>query len=389
MTKNFYLLLCLFTVVGITSCDDDEDMTINTSRADVMSDYADLVLANYEAASTDAVALDAAIDAFITTPTAVTQQAAKDAWLVARESYGPTEAYRFANGPIDGEINGEEGPEGLLNSWPLDEAYIDYVEGDGDAGIINSPVEFPSITKDALAALNGNGGEENVSVGYHAIEFLLWGQDLTAPSERIAGLRPHTDFVDGGTAGNADRRRAYLKACSELLLDHLQILIDQWEVGGPYRTTFTALNQEDALSNMMTAIATLSKSELAGERVFVAYDNRDQEDEHSCFADNTHRDLRLNYDGIRDVYFARAINDVEGASIADLVEEANAGLAAEILAQFDAAEMAVYATAIPFDFAISDDGARPDVLTAVTALRTLGDKIVEGGDAIDIEVRTE
>ncbi|MEL7161752.1 MAG: imelysin family protein, partial [Bacteroidota bacterium] len=189
--------------------------------------------------------------------------------------------------------------------------------------------------------------------------------------------------------GNADRRRAYIKACSELLLDHLQILIDQWDANGPYRATFLALDDETALSNMMTAIATLSKSELAGERVFVAYDNRDQEDEHSCFADNTHRDLRLNYDGIRDVYFARAINDTEGRSIADLVGEANATLAAEILAQFDAAEMAVYGTAIPFDFAISDDGARPDVLAAVTALRTLGDKIVEGGDAIDIVVRTE
>ncbi|MEL7160226.1 MAG: imelysin family protein [Bacteroidota bacterium] len=389
MTKYFYLLLSLFVVAGITSCDDDEDMTMGTDRADVMTDYADLVLSNYEAARADAIALDAAIDAFIATPTAATQQAAKDAWLTARESYGPTEAYRFANGPIDGEINGEEGPEGLLNSWPLDEAYIDYVDGDGDAGIINSPVEFPNITKAALEAINGDGGEENVSVGYHAIEFLLWGQDLTAPSERMAGLRPHTDFVDGGTAGNADRRRAYIKACSELLLDHLQILIDQWDANGPYRATFLALDDETALSNMMTAIATLSKSELAGERVFVAYDNRDQEDEHSCFADNTHRDLRLNYDGIRDVYFARAINNTEGRSIADLIEEANATLAAEILAQFNAAEMAVNTTAIPFDFAISDDGARPDVLTAVTELRTLGDKIVEGGDAINIVVRTE
>ncbi|WP_222707002.1 imelysin family protein [Neolewinella aurantiaca] len=388
MTKYFYLLLSMCIVMSFTSCEDDDDITLLTSQDEVKADYADLVLSNYEAARADAVTLDAAIAAFIADPTATTQQAAKDAWLAARESYGPTEAYRFANGPID-VIDGEEGPEGLLNSWPLDEAYIDYVDDDSDAGLINSPALLPTITKDALADLNGQGGEENVSVGYHAIEFLLWGQDLTAPSALEAGQRSFTDFVDGGTADNQDRRRAYLKACSELLLDHLQILIDQWAVGGPYRTAFLAQDDATSLSDMMTAIATLSKSELAGERVFVAYDNRDQEDEHSCFSDNTHRDLRLNYDGIRDVYLARAINDVEGASIADLILEADPVLAGEIFAHLEAAELAVYETAIPFDYAISDDSTRPNVLAAVTALRALGDKIVEGGDAIGIEVRIE
>jgi putative iron-regulated protein len=138
----------------------------------------------------------------------------------------------------------------------------------------------------------------------------------------------------------------------------------------------------------MTAIATLSKSELAGERVFTAYDNRDQEDEHSCFADNTHRDLRLNFNGIRDVYLGRN-GALEGTSINDLVFEANPTLGASIMGQLNTAQIAVYGTAIPFDFAISDDATRPDVIAAVTALRTLGDRIVEGGSAIGIEVRIE
>jgi putative iron-regulated protein len=173
-----------------------------------------------------------------------------------------------------------------------------------------------------------------------------------------------------------------------LLLDHLQILIDQWVPNGPYRTTFLAQDDETNLSNIMTAIATLSKSELAGERVFTAYDNRDQEDEHSCFADNTHRDLRLNFNGIRDVYLGRN-GALEGASINDLVFEANPTLGASIMGQLNTAQTAVYGTAIPFDFAISDDATRPDVIAAVTALRTLGDRIVEGGSAIGIEVRIE
>ncbi len=384
--KNFFLLL--LSLAFIASCSSDDDAgTENIETVDVLEQYSDLVLDAYQAAYNDAVAMQTAIDNFVADPTAANMQLAKNAWLTARESYGPTEAFRFANGPID-VIGTEEGPEGLLNSWPLDEAYIDYVEGAANAGIINDPAGFPDLSKDFLASINGDGGEENVSVGYHAIEFLLWGQDLDAPSALTAGDRPFTDFVDGGTAANQDRRREYLKNCASLLLDHLQILLDQWQAGGPYRSTFLAADEKENLSHILTAIATLSKSELAGERVFTAYDNRDQEDEHSCFSDNTHRDLRLNFDGIRLVYLG--INGSKiGPSLHDLVAQEDAALADEIVAQMDKAQMDVYGTAIPFDFAISDDSARPQVLQAVNSLRDLGDKFVEAGTALGVTVSTD
>lgn len=388
MKNLFTLLLTGLTVLSFYSCDkNDDEGTDGVENAAVISNYADLVAQAYQAAYDDAVALQTAIDAFVADPTEANMTAAKDAWLQARESYGPTEAFRFAQGPID-IIDGEEGPEGLLNSWPLDENYIDYVDGASDAGIINDPVTFPTIDKALLESLNGEGGEENVSVGYHAIEFLLWGQDITSPESLEAGKRPYTDYVDGGTADNQDRRGAYLKICAELLIDHLDILVKQWNANGAYRSTFLALNENEALGNMLTAIATLSKSELAGERIFTAYDNQDQEDEHSCFSDNTHRDIRLNFDGIKQVYLG--IKGTEtGASIHDLIEQENADLAAAISAQLDLAETAVYATGTPFDFAIVDGNERPKVLESVTALRTLGDKFVEGGAAIGLTVGTD
>ncbi len=388
MHKSYRLPFALLFLLCTACVDDEQPITPDaTSREAVIERYADLVLDNYQAARADALTLDAAIGVFVAEPTAERLQLARTAWLAARESYGPTEAYRFANGPID-VIDGEEGPEGLLNSWPLDEAYIDYVAGDSTAGLINAPAGFPTLTKESLAEINGAGGEENVSVGYHAIEFLLWGQDLTVPTERKAGQRPYTDFVDGGTAPNADRRRAYLTATSALLLDHLQLLIEQWEAAAPYRTTFLALDQKTALGNMMTAIATLAKSELAGERIFMAYDNRDQEDEHSCFSDNTHRDIRLNFAGIRDVYLGR-IESAEGPSLDDLVSEADTELGTSVREQLLVTEAAIEATAIPFDLAISNDDDRPAVLAAVTALRTLGDRIAQAGNAIGVEVGTE
>ena len=142
-------------------------------KTDVVAHYADGVYALYRKSLASASVMDTAIDRFIAAPAPATLEAAKRAWLVARDDYGPTEAFRFYGGPIDNE---EDGPEGLLNAWPMDEAYIDYVEGDPAAGIINNPETYPVIDAALIESLNEAGGEENVSTGWHAIEFLLWGR---------------------------------------------------------------------------------------------------------------------------------------------------------------------------------------------------------------------
>jgi len=181
--------------------------------------YAEGVSASYEASLETATAMDVAIDAFVADPTDESLEAAKESWLGARESYGLTEAFRFYGGPIDNE---ENGPEGLINAWPLDEAYVDYVDGDEAAGIVNDPDTYPTIDAELLTSLNEQGGEANISTGWHAIEFLLWGQDL---SDDGPGERPVSDYT---TADNADRRATYLTVASDLLLEHLTGLVEAW-----------------------------------------------------------------------------------------------------------------------------------------------------------------
>ncbi|WP_024771358.1 imelysin family protein [Aquimarina macrocephali] len=384
---GYYFLSVM--VLGAVSCSSDDDNSNPTDqsvaeKSAVIENYANLVFKNYQDAYDGAKAMQTAINTFVATPTQVNFDAAKAAWKTARETYGQTEAFRFASGPIDDN----DGPEGVLNAWPLDENYVDYVSGNANSGIINDPTTHPTINKAALEVLNEDGGEKNISVGYHAIEFLLWGQDNSLPSAKEAGQRPFTDFVDGGTASNQSRRRDYLAVCADLLLDHLQLLLDEWKVNGTYRSTFLALEADVALKNMLTGISTLAKSELAGERVFVAYDNQNQEDEHSCFSDNTHRDLRLNLAGVANV-FRGSYTTINGSSLEDLITKKNATLGAEITAQLAAAESAVNATATPFDFAISDAAERPKVIAAVNALRALGDKFVEGGNVLGITVSSD
>src|SRR5688572_30933756 len=294
-------LMCL----GLFGCGDDEEsddqggptaipeaLTHEASEA-----YQSIALAGYEDAYEAALALDAALSALVDAPSEQTLEAARDAWLAAREPYLQTETFRFYGGPIDDE---DVGVEGLVNAWPLDESYIDYVEGDEQAGIVNDP--SIEISAETLSALNEEGAEDHIDTGYHAIEFLLWGQDL---DEDGPGARPYSDYVTGaqGTHENQDRRGQYLLTVSALLADNLKTLVDAWaENQDNYRAEFEALSEEDALRNILTGMITLSGFETGGERLQAALDTRDQEDEHSCFSDNPHRRLIHDIQGVLNVY---------------------------------------------------------------------------------------
>ncbi|ABM37864.1 imelysin family protein [Polaromonas naphthalenivorans] len=310
----------------------------------VASHYAALVEASYADTLTAAKTMQQAIDAFAKSPSADSLAAARKAWLAAREFYGQTEAFRFYGGPID-DANG---PEGRINAWPMDESYVDGVNSKPGSGLINKR-KF-AISKKALAAQNERGGEENIATGWHAIEFLLWGQDV---SETGPGDRSFEDFVDGKKP-NADRRRQYLTTVTELLVDDLSGVAKQWAPGVKtnYRAKFEKGGQE-SVRKILLGLGSLSRGELAGERLEVALNSQDQEDEHSCFSDNTHRDVVNNARGIQNVWlgeYKRADDSVlKGASLRDLVAVKDAGLAERTTKQITGSVVAAEGIQAPFD----------------------------------------
>lgn len=348
------------------------------SRADVAETYSQIVFASYEDSLLAAQKLQAAVEVFSGNPDAKTLQQARQAWLAAREPYGQTEAFRFYGGPVDGS----KGPEGQINAWPLDEAYIDGVKGKPNGGIINN--RKLAITKEKLSALNERGGEENIATGYHAIEFLLWGQDFDAAGP---GKRAYTDFIDGKSP-NADRRRAYLLTTSQLLVDDLSTLVDAWQPGAAnYRANFVKDN--DAVRKMLVGVGVLSRAELAGERIEVALDSRNQEDEHSCFSDNTHRDVVTNARGIQNVWrgtYKRTDGRVvEGKSLRDLVAASNAQVADRVSTDIDATIAAAEGIQAPFDQEIVRKDGRKRVQATVSALKKQATSLVEAAKAIGIK----
>jgi putative iron-regulated protein len=318
----------------------------------VIKTYSDIALAKYEDSLTTAQALDKAVDALLANPSAETLNAARDAWKASRVPYQQTEVYRFGNKIVDDW-------EGKVNSWPLDEGLIDYVaksygtESDANAlytanVIANKEIEINGKKVDATnltpeflsGTLQEAGGiEANVATGYHAIEFLLWGQDLhgTGPG---AGERPYTDYdLKNCTGGNCDRRAQYLKSASDLLISDLQEMVGNWKEDGAARKSLVDGEPNTAISTIFTGMGSLSYGELAGERMKLGLLLHDPEEEHDCFSDNTYNSHLYDAIGIRAAYHASYTRldgtVVSGPSVADMVKAADPAIDKELSDKLD------------------------------------------------------
>ncbi|PJI84445.1 putative iron-regulated protein [Yoonia maricola] len=316
-------------------------------RSDVLDNYADMAAAQYTDSLTAGQALQTAVNALVETPSAASLQAAKDAWLAARVPYQQTEVFRFGNAIVDDW-------EGKVNAWPLDEGLIDYVDAsyggptDENAAAalnvianasftlggetVDASIITPALLEETLQ--EADGVEANVATGYHAIEFLLWGQDLNG-HDAGAGNRPWTDYAAGDacTGGNCDRRGEYLVAATDLLVSDLEWMAAQWADGGVARAELTS-DADAGISAILAGMGSLSYGETAGERMRLGVMLNDPEEEHSCFADNTHNDHFYNGVGIQSVYLGSYTGIdgtiTSGPSLSDLVAETDAALDAEM-----------------------------------------------------------
>ncbi|HBR99079.1 MAG TPA: peptidase [Gammaproteobacteria bacterium] len=388
----------------------------------VIKHYADIALAKYEDSLSGAKILQTQIDTFLSNPTPETLQGARDAWVASRVPYQQSEAYRFGNAIVDDW-------EGRVNAWPLDEGLIDYIDADfyGEeseenplytANVIANPsltlggqtIDATDITPELLAGQlhEIDGIEANVATGYHAIEFLLWGQDLNG-TDQGAGNRPATDFSEENcTGGHCDRRRAYLSAATTLLITDLEEMVGNWRDGGAARKALADKGEAGALATILTGLGSLSYGELAGERTKLGLMLHDPEEEHDCFSDNTHNSHYYDAMGIRNVYlgeYQRVNGEVlKGSSISQLVAAKAPEVDARLREELDATQAVMHKMVDAakdgntFDVLIASGNKAGNALVqaAVDALTTqtrsiekaiqaleLGNIELEGSDSLD------
>ena len=314
MSKLLQSLIVAGAVLAVYPTSEAAAQSAADKRA-VIATYADIGQAVYEDSTTAARRLLGAVDAMIAKPSEATMTAARKAWIAARVPYPQSEVFRFANPVVDDW-------EGYINSWPLDEGLIDYVDSSYGTESAENPlyaaniiangkvthagktINASKITWRTLRDLQEFGGiEANVATGYHAIEFLLWGQDLngTGPG---AGERPWTDYAKGAacTNGHCDRRAQYLHVATQLLVDDLAWMAKQWAPGGAARKVVTDVTPDAGLSVILTGLGSLSYGELAGERMKLGLMLHDPEEEQDCFSDNTVHSHYYNVIGMRNVW---------------------------------------------------------------------------------------
>ena len=405
-------------------------LTVTAAPAEraVLDHYADLAHAMYQDSLTTAQALERAVDTLIAKPTEANLSAARAAWKAARVPYQQTEAYRFGNAIVDEW-------EGKVNAWPLDEGLIDYVAAgygsDSDenayytANVIANPrlmlsgveIDATRITKQLLAETlhEVDEVEANVATGYHAVEFLLWGQDLngTGPG---AGNRPASDFDTKNCSwGNCDRRAAYLKAATGLLVDELNWMTAQWAEGGEARRVLMEGDARQGVVTILTGMGSLSYGELAGERMKLGVMLHDPEEEHDCFSDNTHNSHYYDALGVKNVYTGRYTRvdgtTLSGPSLADLVAAKDAGADRNLRDHLDAtlAKMRVLVESaekedVAYDQLLGADNPEGNakIMAAVNALVAqtraiegavaaldLGSIAFEGSDSLDDPSKVE
>ena len=388
--------------------------------AQVLRHYAALAQAKYEDSLSTAQALGAAIDALIAKPSEETLKAARAAWVTARAPYQQSEVYRFGSPIVDAW-------EGKVNAWPLDEGLIDYVdaaygtESDENAlyvaNVIANPqikiggkdVDASEITPEFLAETLHEAGEieANVATGYHAIEFLLWGQDLngTGPG---AGNRPYTDYdLKNCTNGHCDRRAAYLKAASTLLVSDLQEMVAVWQPDGEATKALEA-DAKAGIGAILTGMGSLSYGELAGERMKLGVLLHDPEEEHDCFSDNTHNSHLNDAIGIASAYTGEYVRvdgtRMTGPSLSELVAAQDPALDTEMKSKLEKTLAAMNAmakraeTVEAYDQMIGEGNAEGNAtvqaavdglidqtktIERIIASQDLGTVELEGSDSLD------
>jgi len=347
-----WLAILIIIILNFSACQQVDSQPLNkalisefkeVSERSIVIQYADIAHAVFEDALFTAQTLKVAITQLRSYPSETTLLAAKKAWKLARVPYMQSEVFRFGNAIVDDW-------EGQLNAWPLDEGLIDYIDqgsyeyvlGNNGANanlVANKKIsvgttvlDTSSLTPELIISLNELGGSEsNVASGYHAIEFLLWGQDLNA-SNSGAGSRPASDFMMGKhcSNGHCGRRAQYLWAVSELLINDLSYMQKQWAPDGPYRKLLLTENPKQGLRKMLFGMGSLSLGELAGERMKVALEANSVEDEHDCFSDNTHYSHFYDAKGIQNIYLGEYTRidgqKVFGPSLSQLVRRYHSGL---------------------------------------------------------------
>ena len=175
-----------------------------------------------------------------------------------------------------------------------------------------------------------------------------------------------------------------------MVIDDLNSLVVAWNATNPdsYAAKFKSFSDQEALGRILTSLATLSEFELAAERIATGLDSGDQEDEQSCFSDNTLNDVIYDQRGIRNVYFG-IYGNVAGAGLDTLVASLAPNLNTKMIAALNHTDETISQLNYPYDSILAspeDSRARAEAEAVIKALQAQSDVIKEIGKLLGVKV---
>lgn len=293
---------------------------------------------------------------------------ARSSYFDLRSSYLLLGPYLYGNGQF--ALPGEA-LYSRIDWYPVNPEYVDYVNGNPTAGIINDPVNYSFITEATVKSWDNVTGTNNRSCGMHVIEFLLYGEDL---SNGAPGNRPYQDY-------NNLRRRQYLLFTSMALRD------DFLELSKQEALEKAILQGEPtaAFDCIMTGLLTYIQSDFAEKCILKPLETQSEYYEMSRFSDFTVSEMLFKTQAIRLFLNPRSLYITQTEFfLDDFMKEVDPDGYDQVMKKLDEIETELLNFPLDFDQAISDPQGRQkltaiysDLMTIHSLLSTFKSKVLD------------
>lgn len=243
---------------------------LNQAAKEIALDYVEQIATDFQQARSALEQMQTAVHDFVDAPSAANMAAARRAWLEAHSAYELTTLHRYFAAQVLDDALGLEllRLQYRINHWPIIPGYIDYVEGYPDSGIVHDI--NVALSREALVQQHGIFDVAEVTLGFHVIEFLLWGYAAEPAGRPASDYEPVAELSqDEAENGylleqlSNNRRRQLLTVITESLLDDFIALQALWlEQRAPVRQDIESLAAADAIVLLADSMAAMLTEEL-------------------------------------------------------------------------------------------------------------------------------
>lgn len=171
-------------------------------------------------------------------------------WHAAHNQYSASAVFRALSDSNPALFEPLRNANFCIDAHPIQPGYLDSFDVYRYSGIVND-IAVP-ITAAAIRAQHGFSDDTDVSTGFHALAYLIFGEDGERPlADLQAQSTLSTEQINNGLKAidlSQNRRRSLMKLIGELLLDDIRQLQTQWQLDtGQLQLSYLALAPDSRL----------------------------------------------------------------------------------------------------------------------------------------------